>query len=97
VWGSVCLICQPASRSFLLNSPSTCALAPSMTMTLGNSSLWNSKDKSSCASFYFFNGNSLTKPKSVQNICASLFFCLERIVENIVSVYIVTGKRRYLS
>jgi hypothetical protein len=39
VWGSVCLICQPASHSFLLNSPSTCALAPSMTMTLGTPSL----------------------------------------------------------
>jgi hypothetical protein len=39
VRGSVCLIWQPASRSFLLNSPSTCALAPSMTMTLGTPSL----------------------------------------------------------
>jgi hypothetical protein len=39
VWGSVCFIWQPASRNFLLNYPSTCALAPSMTMTLGTPSL----------------------------------------------------------
>jgi hypothetical protein len=39
VWGSVCLIWQTASHSFLLNSPSTCALDPSTTMALGTPSL----------------------------------------------------------
>jgi hypothetical protein len=39
VWGSVCLIWQPASHNLLLNSPSTCALDQSTTMTLGTPSL----------------------------------------------------------
>jgi hypothetical protein len=56
VWGSVCLIWQPASRNLLLNCPSVCALAPSMNITCGTPSLWKINYKASRASLSFFIG-----------------------------------------
>jgi hypothetical protein len=96
VWFSF-FIWQPTSHSLLLNSPSVWALSPSMTITLGTSSIWNSRDSASCASLYNLIGKALNNPKSVQHTCTALLCCLERIVEYIVSVKIVKGRRRHRS
>jgi hypothetical protein len=84
------LIWHPYSHSLRQNSLWIYALAPSTTLKLGTSYLWNKI--ASCAFFSLAMGGALVQPSAVQNTCAALLPCLNLKLEKMVSVKQVTNR-----
>jgi hypothetical protein len=67
-----------------------------MTITSGTPYQCTSRDSASWAVTSFFIGKAQVQPYTVQNICTAVFPYLDLILEYIVSVNNVMGKRWYL-
>ena len=92
---SVCFKCEPAWRHLVLNSPSVCSLELSIIRTFGTPSRWCSSDKASWAWLFLTIGYTRAHPLAVEKTWAHVFPRRDLVLENMVSVYISTGRRLY--
>jgi hypothetical protein len=76
----------------------TCALDPSIAITVGTPSRWNKKESASCWAFFSLAmKKAIVQPSIVQNTCAALLPCLDLTFENILAVKQGTDRWQYIS